>query len=199
MEQRYYEIEDLEIRAEDEQPKIRGYAAKFEKLSQDLGGFKEKIQRGAFAKSIRESVVKALWNHNSDLVLGSTRNGSLKLWEDEVGLRFELETPVTTWGRDAMESIKRGDVDGVSFGFSVNKDGEKWEEDDKKSVIRTLTDVRLFEISPTPFPAYLQTNVAVRSAADILQGYKSQTEAQGSKDEDYIYATKIKLKLIEME
>jgi HK97 family phage prohead protease len=199
MEQRYYEIEELEIRAEEEKPKIRGYAAKFEKLSQDLGGFKEKIQRGAFTKSIRDSVVKALWNHNSDFVLGSTRNGSLKLWEDEVGLRFELETPVTTWGKDAMESIKRGDVDGVSFGFSINKDGEKWEEDDKKSIIRTLTDVRLFEISPTPFPAYLQTNVAVRSAEDILRGYKSQTEAQGSQDEDYIYATNVKLKLIEME
>lgn len=196
IELRHFEIEELETRNEEESPPlIRGYAAKFEKLSQDLGGFKEKIQRGAFEKSVRGNNVRALWNHNTDLVLGSTKNNSLKLWEDEKGLRFELELPDTAWGRDAYTSIERGDVEGVSFGFNVVAD--EWEEE-KKSLIRTLTDVILHEISPTAFPAYTQTNVAVRSTKDVLESYNLQIEAQGSnEDEDYIKRTK--LKLLEME
>jgi HK97 family phage prohead protease len=172
IERRHFEIEEVEVRTEEDKPPvITGYAARFDKLSVPLWGFREKIARGAFAKSLREETIKALWNHNSDMVLGSTKNSTLRLWEDDKGLRFELELPDTSWGRDAQESIRRGDVDGVSFGFETRKD--QWEGEDDKNVVRTLLDVRLIEISPTPFPAYPQTKVSSRSVEEVFEEYRT--------------------------
>lgn len=162
IEKRSFNLTEVEVRNEDDKPKITGYAAEFEKLSHPLWGFREKIRKGTFQRSISDpnANIKALWNHNTDFVLGSTRNGSLKLWEDDRGLKFELEPPNTQWGKDALESIRRGDVDGVSFGFAVKTD--EWDETEE-GTIRTLIDVDLYEISPTPFPAYPQTSVSARS------------------------------------
>lgn len=183
IERRHFEIEDVEIRADEgKAPVITGYAARFDKLSVPLYGFREKIQRGAFMRSLKDDTVKALWNHNRDLVLGSTKNQTLRLWEDDKGLRFELELPDTSWGRDAQESIRRGDVDGVSFGFETRKDA--WQGEDEKNVIRTLVDVRLIEISPTPFPAYPQTSVSSRSAEDVYQEYRASIQPPGDDEEE---------------
>lgn len=197
-------IESFELRSmEDGSNLIKGYAAEFEKLSVNLGGFREQIRKGAFANSLRDSVVKALWNHNTDMVLGSTKNGTLKLWEDDRGLAFELSLPDTTWGRDALESIRRGDVEGVSFGFQVNVD--EWDQSGDE-VIRTLVDVELHEISPTPFPAYPQTSVSVRTATEVFDEYKRtalSSQASGgagqqeSKDASIALRSK-KLKLLEV-
>lgn len=177
---RTLELESIEVRKSEEgKTTVSGYAARFEKLSVDLWGFREKIRAGAFAKSLEKNNVKALWNHNSDIVLGSTKNGTLRLSEDDEGLRFELDLPDTTAGRDAAESIRRGDVDGVSFGFQVQKD--EWDQNDKKNVVRTLIEVNLHEISPTPFPAYPQTSVGVRSAEEVYNEFVSQ---QADKDKD---------------
>lgn len=163
IERRNFPIEDMEVRSEEGKPTIlRGYAAVFEKLSVPLYGFREKIRAGAFARSLEKNNIKALWNHNADFPLGSTKGGTLKLEEDEKGLRFELELPDNSWGRDAAIAVKRKDVDGVSFGFSVNKD--EWDRSNEKEPIRTLVDVNLVEISPTPFPAYPATSVSARSA-----------------------------------
>lgn len=162
IERRNFPIEDMEVRSEEGKPTIlRGYAAVFEKLSVPLYGFREKIRAGAFAQSLEKNNIKALWNHNADFPLGSTKGGTLKLEEDEKGLRFELELPDNSWGRDAAIAVKRKDVDGVSFGFSVNKD--EWDRSNEKEPIRTLVDVNLVEISPTPFPAYPATSVSARS------------------------------------
>ncbi|WP_158738632.1 HK97 family phage prohead protease [Alteribacillus sp. YIM 98480] len=160
-ERRSFDLTKVEVREEGDKKKVRGYAAEFEKLSVRLWGFREKIRKGAFEKSLREGTVKALWNHNTDMVLGSTKNSTLSLWEDDRGLAFELEMPDTSWGRDALSSIERGDVDGVSFGFEVVAD--EWDHNNPDEAIRTLIDVRLHEISPTPFPAYPQTSVSARS------------------------------------
>ena len=173
---RTIEIENLEIRSGEEgKTTIAGYAARFEKLSVPLWGFREKIRAGAFSGSLTNNI-KALWNHNSDLVLGSTKGGSLVLEEDEKGLRFELDLPDTTWGRDAAESIRRKDVDGVSFGFRTKRD--EWDETNPKDVVRTLIDVELLEISPTPFPAYPSTNVGVRSTEDVFNEFITQRGAE---------------------
>jgi len=162
LERRNFPIEDMEVRSEEGKPTIlRGYAAVFEKLSVPLFGFREKIRKGAFAKSLEKNNIKALWNHNSDFPLGSTKGGTLKLEEDDKGLRFELELPDNSWGRDAEIAVRRKDVDGVSFGFNVNKD--EWDRSNEKGPIRTLVDVNLIEISPTPFPAYPATSVNARS------------------------------------
>jgi uncharacterized protein len=165
MEKRFV-LSQIEVQ-DDENPKIRGYAALFDVPSEDLGGFVEYIKPGAFTRSLKTNNQKALWNHNSDMVLGNTRAGTLKLWEDELGLRFEIEPPNTQAGRDAVESIRRGDIDGNSFGFSVVR--QQWDDKDPKLVKRYLDDVELFEISPTAFPAYKQTSVSVRTAYEEYQ------------------------------
>lgn len=173
IERRFIALDELEIRAEDGQAAIKGYAAVFEKLSEKMWGFREKIQAGAFASSLKSKRnIKALWNHNPDYPLGSTKNSTLTLEEDKKGLRFELVLPETSWGKDALESIKRGDTDGVSFGFRTKKDA--WDESDEKNIVRTLVEVDLIEISPTPFPAYPQTNVGVRSLQDIFESHMAE-------------------------
>lgn len=146
---------------------ITGYAAVFNSLSEDLGGFREKIAPGAFARAIKEDDVRALWNHNSDCVLGRTKSGTLRLSEDTHGLKIECDPPDAQWVRDLMASIDRGDIDQMSFGFMVrsNPDGSRgaqWEEENGED-IRTLTDVELFDVSPVTFPAYPDTEVGLRS------------------------------------
>ena len=158
-EERAYKVE---MRVEDgDEPKITGHAAVFNKLSVDLMGFKEKVAPGAFTESIEKSDIRALWNHNPDYVLGRNKSGTLKLEEDKKGLAIEISPPDTQWARDLMETIKRGDVDQMSFAFQVIKDS--WDERDKKNPIRTLEEVNLFDVSPVTYPAYPQTDVKVRS------------------------------------
>ena len=153
-----------EIRAEEDSDgrSLVGYAAVFDAWSVDLGGFVERVKKGTFASSLSGSRdVKALWSHESHLVLGSTRNGTLKMEEDEIGLKFRVLLPDTSVGRDAYVSVSRGDVTGVSFGFDTIRDS--WERGTDVPR-RTLLEATLHEISPgVAFPAYPQTDVAVRS------------------------------------
>lgn len=143
---------------------ISGYAAVFNELSADMWGFREWIRPGAFAKTIREADIRAVWNHNPDYVLGRTTNGTLTLREDERGLFVEIKPPETTWARDFVESIRRGDVDQMSFGFEVIRDS--WNE---TVDVRTLLEVKLYEVSPVTFPAYDSTTVSVRSMRETVK------------------------------
>ena len=174
MERRIVPIQEMEIRRSDDKSLVGGYAAKFEQLSEELWGFREKIRKNAFGKSLSERSVLSFWNHNSDMVLGNSENNTLKVWEDEIGLRFELELPDTTAGKDALTLIQRGDVKGVSFGFRTRVD--EWDESDRTNVIRTLVDVVLYEVSPTSMPAYPQTSVAARSIQDIYSEHRKDVE-----------------------
>ncbi|CAK0778950.1 conserved hypothetical protein [Gammaproteobacteria bacterium] len=196
-EQLYFEIDELECRSEgDSGRKIGGYAALFNKLSEDLGGFREQIAPGAFGKSLKGREVVALWSHNPDLVLGRTSNETLVLEENARGLKFSLSLSDTSWGRDAWASIQRRDVKGMSFGFIVEKDS--WDVDHKEeAAIRTLHQVSLFEVSATAFPAYPQTSVDTRSAKDILEvGLAEIAKREGSK---FAFAReKAKLKLLQL-
>ena len=159
--------DDHEIRLEEREDgvvRLTGYAALFNRLSVPLGGFREVIRSGAFAKGIKNPDIRALWNHESGKVLGRQKNGSLQVWEDDKGLGFRVAIPNTTWGRDATETIRRGDVDQMSFGFRVPKGGDRWTEPDgeNKDALRELVDVELVEVSPVSFPAYPQTTVTLR-------------------------------------
>jgi uncharacterized protein len=160
----YIDAEDCEIRAAegDSGRTITGYAAVFGKLSQDLGGFRERIEPGAFSASLKNNDVRALWSHNIDIPLGRTGNGTLVLEENSKGLKFILNLPDTQAGRDAFTSVKRGDVAGVSFGFNFIPEGRRWEYQEDKSLIHVLERVDLLEVSPTAFPAYPQTSVQAR-------------------------------------
>lgn len=150
---------------------ISGYAVKWEMKSVTMGywrRFKEQFIKGAFAESLTSDDQRALWSHDSSQVLGRTKNGTLRLFEDDIGLRFELDLPNTTLGNDAYETIKRGDVDGVSFGFSMLK--EEWDETDRDNIIRSISKAKLLEISPVAFPAYPDSQVSARSE-DPYQKY----------------------------
>ncbi|HLS33618.1 MAG TPA: HK97 family phage prohead protease [Brevibacterium sp.] len=160
---RYLPAAELRVQAEGEGPdRLVGYAALFGRRSELLyGSFVEVIAPGAFAGALEGADVRCLWNHDSSHVLGRTRSGTLKVEEDELGLRIEATPPDTQWARDLMTSIERGDVDQMSFGFRVARD--EWTEEGDL-LIRTILEIEeLYEVSPVTFPAYPDTAVAVRS------------------------------------
>jgi HK97 family phage prohead protease len=144
---------------------IGGYAAMFNSLSDNLGGFVEVIRPGAFKRTLAEGAdVRCLFNHNEDLVLGRSTAGTLRLWEDEVGLQFECDLPNTTVANDLYESIQRKDVDQCSFGFYVDDDGDNWTPtQDAPGVLRELLDVDLVDASVVTYPAYAATSVGTRA------------------------------------
>lgn len=162
---------------------ISGYAVKWEMKSHTMGywqRFKEQFRKGAFTDSLTQDDQLALWSHDTSQVLGRTKNGTLRLIEDEIGLRFELDLPNTTLGNDAYETIKRGDVDGVSFGFQMVK--QEWDEADPDNIVRSVTNAKLVEISPVAFPAYPDSQVSVRSD----DPYKEYVEERNKLDKSSI-------------
>ena len=170
MERRFYEVSEL--RAADGEGggpgKIEGYAAVFDSLSVEMWGFRERIAPGSFASSIEQDDIRALWQHDTSAVLGRTKAQTMRMIEDDIGLRVSIDAPDTQIGRDAVTSIRRGDVDQMSFGFEV-LDSE-WDQDDDGVLIRTLFKVKLYEVSPVTFPAYANTAVSVRSGNDPVYG-----------------------------
>jgi len=138
-----------------------GYAAVFNSPSEPLP-FTEVIKEGAFKRSLKSrNEIKLFMNHNTDVVLGSTRAGTLQLTEDSRGLLAQAQLPDTTAGRDLSVLMKRGDVSSMSFGFSVPPKGDSWSSD---GATRELHQVRLHEVSiVTGFPAYEATTASVRS------------------------------------
>ena len=156
---RAYQNDVLEVRELGGEPVIEGHAAVFERAT-DLGGIKEKVASGAFARTLQKDDVRALFNHNVDYVLGRNKAGTLELSEDDKGLKYRIKPPNTSWARDLMESIRRGDITQSSFGFVPIKD--EWDESGKVPT-RTLVEVKLYDVSPVTFPAYPQTDVGLRS------------------------------------
>ena len=169
LERRAFALDSCKIETRSEgggQPKIFGHAAIFDSLSENLGGFRELIKPGAFTKAVQQDDIRALFNHNADHILGRNKSGTLALSEDGRGLAIEITPPDTTIGRDVLKSIERGDISQMSFGFTVRAGGEQWTEDENGDTIRILSDLKLFDVSPVTFPAYPQTDVAVRSLTD---------------------------------
>jgi HK97 family phage prohead protease len=157
-----------ELRADGESRRVEGYAAVFGSESENLGWFTEEIAPGAFDDVMRDDV-RALYNHDENLILARTRSGTLELSLDGKGLRYAFEAPNTTAGNDLLESIRRGDITQSSFGFRVKED--KWENKDVEEngnkmtkTKRTIVKLeRLYDVSPVTFPAYPDTEVARRS------------------------------------
>jgi HK97 family phage major capsid protein/HK97 family phage prohead protease len=143
---------------------IAGYAAVFNQLSEDLGGFRERILPGAFSRSLASADVRCLFNHNPEQILGRSKSGTLRLSEDRAGLYFDCDLPDTQLGRDLRTIIKRGDISECSFSFSAV--GQNWIDGQDGKTIRELTDVDLFDVSPVTFAAYPQTSVSARQVTD---------------------------------
>src|ERR1041384_2885453 len=188
-ERRYFTATELRAKSGNT-PRIVGHAAVFNQLSEDLGGFREKIAPGAFAETIKNADIRALWNHDPNFPLARTKSGTLKLSEDNTGLAIDAELPETTFARDLLKSIERGDVDQMSFGFSVLLDGQKWAMQDG-GLVGTLTNVELFDVSPVTFPAYPQTDVGVRTLAAEMRaklesGNTDQAAVQEKKKAEFL-------------
>ena len=136
----------------------------FMSLSQNLGGFKERLMPTAFRSTLSSgSDIRALADHDSTKLLGRTSNGTLRVAETEKGLAVEVDMPDTSYARDMRELVKRRDIRGLSFGFSVKKDGQRFIKEGGLTV-RELHDVHLSEVSIVGQPAYPDTTVAVRAA-----------------------------------
>lgn len=162
VEYRTVTVGPLEVRSADGVPtQFRGYAAVFGRPSEPLP-FIESIREGAFKRSLSSGrEVRMFVNHNTDQVLASTRSGSLRLVEDQVGLAVEADLPDTSYARDLAALMQRGDVHSMSFGFSIPKGGDSWSQDGQS---RELREVILHEVSVvTGFPAYPDTEASIRT------------------------------------
>jgi HK97 family phage prohead protease len=187
---RTFELDSIELRAgeDDEGNTLEGHAAVFGKKSEDLGGFREIIDAGAFSAAIKRDDVRALFNHDQNYILGRNKSKTLELEEDDKGLRFKIDMPDTSYARDLAVSIERGDVSQCSFAFRIDgAKGETWEvdgkevkpmeafeamwDDKKHDIVRHVVKARLYDVSPVTYPAYPQTDVKVRALE-----YKSRTD-----------------------
>lgn len=168
---------DMELRVDESGNGLtfRGYAAVFNELSEDLGGFRERIAPGAFAKTLRDKrPIKMFLNHNSDVVLASTHRGTLRLSEDERGLLAEADLPDNEWGRPVADAVRRGDINSMSFGFQSIRSGPTKDED----AVIEQREVRLWEVSPvTAWPAYPQTSASVRELAESIEAAPDELAA----------------------
>ena len=182
LERRNFANSEIRV-ANSESREVVGYASVFTDsegntaLSENLGGFREKIDPSAF-DNVLDNDVRALFNHDPNLILGRTTAGNLSLSVDERGLKYNFTAPDTTTGRDLMVSLERGDVTQSSFGFIVEEDD--WTEDENGMTIRTIKKVgRLLDVSPVTYPAYPDAEVGKRS----LLEYQAKKEEQENKNE----------------
>lgn len=153
-----------EVRAEkreDGKVGIAGVSAVTNSLSEEIFGFREKIAPGAFDKALAVSDIRGLYNHDPNMILGRVKSGTMRVWVDTDGLRYEIpDLPASR--SDVAEAITRGDVDGNSFSFTVDKD--EWEYRDDGTIIRTITEIaELFDVGPVTYPAYPATSVSMRA------------------------------------
>jgi HK97 family phage prohead protease len=181
IERRIFDSGALEIRAagEDTAPVIRGYAAKFNTKSSLMYDFYEQISPGAFDDVLADDV-RALFNHDPNHILGRSNAGTLKIWQDETGLGYEVTLPDTQAARDLQVSIQRGDVNQSSFAFTIADGGQDWIDNGDGTYTRIIKKMkRLYDVSPVTYPAYPDATVGMRS----LEAVKKQRDAEsGEKD-----------------
>lgn len=154
-------------------PVIRGMAARYRTRSVDLGGFTEEILPGAFDEVMAAEGrnVVCLYNHDSNYVLGTERGKTLRLSAVTDGLAYECDPPATR--QDCVELIKRTDVFGSSFAFSLARDGDEWTTDADGKHLRYIRRIDgLYDVGPVLSPAYGDTSVAVRSLEKHLQTHR---------------------------
>ena len=163
-------LEKRTSKLEQEGCKLVGYAAVYAPaLSEDLGGFREKISPGAFDKSLESNAdIRALWDHNTSQPLARTTNNSLKVSSDKRGLRVEIELPEgVSYADDLRQLVRSGVVNQMSFGFLVPPGGDTWDKDEDGNALRTLNSIDLHEVSVVSIPAYPDTTVALRGLRHV--------------------------------
>lgn len=161
----------VSVRTKASKPMVVGYAARYNAETVILGLWRERIAPGAFESALHgDDDVRALFNHDPNKLLGRTSSGTLRLSDDDKGLRYEVDLPETQDARDVHELIKRGDVTGSSFGFRIVEN--EWDDTPTKKgklPLVTIRKVELFDVSPVTFPAYPQTSVSARAKGTAAQ------------------------------
>lgn len=196
--ERRYVNTTLELRDDDAEPIVSGYAARFNEQSEELWGFREIILPGAFADALKAPDIRALFNHDPSQIVARTKNNTLKVWEDEKGLQYEFQPNMkTAAGRDLVELLRRGDVDQSSFAFSMEGGIEEWDDSGDIPIRKLIKIPRLYDVSPVTYPAYPSTSVGVRSAQDVYEEHKAQREKQERQEaERRIKEARIKVKML---
>lgn len=186
------DVANLEVRSEEGQrPKLVGYAARFMSLSEDLGGFRERILPGTFKRTLANGFdFVALDSHNWEKPISRYSAGTLKLYEDSHGLRFESDVPDTTVGRDLLANIDNRNIRGMSFGFNIVNSTVVEEQD---LIIQELRDVDLYEVSFCVYPAYSATSVSRRHIEPYLPN-KREAEELAARFNDQLH----QLRLVEL-
>jgi len=174
---------------------LTGYAARFGVISEDLGGWKEVIRPGFFTDALRSGHdVYALFNHRDEYILGERNAGTLRLEQDDIGLRFEIDIPDAQWVRDMIIGpVERGELKGNSFGFETKpyRSGYKWERDTDHGDVRVLLEngaSRLYDVSPVTYPAYHGNPLALRT---LNQWRNIQKIGIEKSDTEYVSGTHI--------
>lgn len=195
MQQRIIKMKNARIREEGGRRYLEGYFAVFGEQYQVWDGWMETIERGAFAEYLASGEdVKVLWNHDSNIVLGSTGNGTATLREDEIGLFGTVE--INENDQEAVNAyarIARGDVNGCSFGFEIDRQEEWWDE---QGVYHTkiLRVDPLYEVSPCTFPAYKATSITARNEEKLNQAREDYEQAKNKKQERWRESMRKRLK-----
>ncbi len=160
---------------------VGGYAAKFERMSQNLGGFKERIAPGAFNYSRSQGWpgVIARYNHDDNMLLGTTVARTLRLDLDNIGLLYDVDLPAAR--ADVYELIQRGDISQSSFAFITDQD--EWDVDDTGFPRRTLLSIRLDDVAPVNKPAYIDTSAGIRSLAAKFDASESEVRKLADQNE----------------
>jgi len=179
-EKRFFNIESR-LDSKEGKDVVVGHAAVFNSLSEDLGGFREKIMPTAF-DDVLDNDVRAYFNHDPNYLLGRVSAGTLRLSVDEKGLKYELDIPNTTAGRDLKENLKNGNITQSSFAFTLGKEGDSWERNEDGNDIRIIHKVnRLYDVSPVSLPAYPNADnlaLAVRSNFIDKENKKKEQEKE---------------------
>jgi len=169
VERRFISLASIEVRAATEENAsigFKGHAAMFNKrtwIGPKKFGFYEEVREGAFTKAIKDSDVRMLLNHDPNLLLARNTSGTLRLTEDETGLRVDADMAPTSYAKDLAIVMDRGDLNQMSFSFLPVEKKEEWSVTDAGDDVRTLSEVILFDVSPVTFPAYTETDAALRA------------------------------------
>ena len=186
MEHRIMKMQNAKVREEGGKRYLEGYFAVFGEPYQVWDGWIETIERGAFARYLATGAdVKVLWNHDSNIVLGATGNGTASLREDDYGLWGSVE--INEADQEAVSAyarVARGDVDGCSFGFDIARQEEWWDENGIYHTKITEVDP-LYEVSPCTFPAYKATSISARNSENLAGAKKRYEEAQKQKRDSW--------------
>lgn len=191
---RFFTVQEFRADMVDGRPQLRGYAAVYNQLSVDFGGWREIIRPGAFTETLAKGPdVRAVIDHQGGLMtIGRTRNGTLKLAEDEQGLRVQIDPPDTQAGRDVVTLVNRGDLNQMSFAFFTKADN--WLKTGEEQLRELLqVDIDGGDVAVVTYPAYPQTSVAVRGLMNLPTPPSMNVPGQGTSSDIAVDSTQGRL------